>query len=138
MNQVLIVESHELLRSALKDLLAARFDSILEACDPVEAVQHAVRESPRTIVLDTLVPEMEWFSLSQMLREISPGSLIVLLLDKSDAQYEQAAAASGANGFVVKSEVARQLPLLLEQWDRGPGRPRERERQNLRGVSDGR
>ncbi len=117
MSGVLLVEAHGLLRTALEDLLAGSgFDSVLIATDPLEAVQQTVRRAPRIIVLDTLVPEMEGFCLSQMLRELAPQSKIVLLIENAGQEYQQAARTSGADAFVAKSELAVNLPRLLTQW----------------------
>jgi DNA-binding NarL/FixJ family response regulator len=114
---VLLVESHGLLRSALKELLAGSgFGTVLEACNPIEALLHIVGRSPRIIVLDTVIPEMEGFYLGQMLRELSPQSKIVVLLENTDAHYLAAVRSSGADAFVAKSKLTLELPLLLNRW----------------------
>ncbi len=119
MDHVLLIECHELLRSALVELLArSGFSCVLEAADPIAAVRQTIDQPPRIIVLDTTVREMEGFYLSQMLRELAPQSKIVLLLEKIDADYQAAARSSGADAFVSKSVLALELPQLLTQWQR--------------------
>ncbi len=118
MEQVLLIECHDLLRRAILELLArCGFEQVLEAADPVEAVQHVMRRSPRMIVLDTLIPEMEGFCLSQMLRELAPHSKIVLLLENTAAPYQAAAQASGADAFIAKAALSQELPPLLARWN---------------------
>ncbi len=117
MEQVLLIECHPLLRSALQDLLARNgFACVLVASTPVEAVREALKQSPRIIVLDTTVPEMEGFYLSHMLRELAPQSKIVLLLENTGADYQAAVRSSGADAFVSKSALTQELPLLLTEW----------------------
>ncbi len=117
MEQVLLIECHELLRRALQDLLArSGFSSICEAADPIAAVRQTIRQAPHIIVLDTTVREMEGFYLSQMLRALAPQSKIVLLLEKIDADYQAAARSSGADAIVAKSALAQELPPLLTHW----------------------
>ncbi len=117
MHRVLLIECHQLLRSALQELIArSGFDTILEAANPLEAVQQTIRWAPHIIVLDTIVPELQGFSLTERLRQLAPDSKIVLLLENTGSEYEQAVRASGADAFVSRSALAFELPLLLQQW----------------------
>ncbi len=114
MESVLLIEYHLLLRNALKDLLARHgFRTVTEAANPIEAVKQIVRSAPHIIVLDTLVPELEGFYLSQLLRALSPQSKIVLLIENGEAEYRQAAQASGADAFVDKATLVNELPRVL-------------------------
>ncbi len=117
MEQVLLIECHELLRSALQGLLArSGFNSIGEAADPIAAVRQTIQQAPQIIVLDTTVREMEGFYLGRMLRALAPQSKIVLLLDNVDADYQAAARSSGADAMICKSALALELPELLSHW----------------------
>ncbi len=117
MDRILLVECHQLLRSVLQELIAhSGFDSIVEATNPLEAVQQTIACSPQIIVLDTIIPELQGFSLSEKLRQLAPHSKIVLLLENTGAEYQEAVRASGADAFVGKSTLALELPLLLQQW----------------------
>ena len=114
MESVLLIEYHLLLRNALKDLLARNgFRTVLEAANPIDAVKQIRRGAPGIIVLDTLVPELEGFYLSQILRALAPQSKIVLLIENGEAEYRQAAQASGADAFVDKAVLANELPRVL-------------------------
>ncbi len=116
MESVLLIEYHALLRDALKDLLARHgYRAVLEASNPVEAVMQIAQRAPQIIVLDTLVPYVEGFYLSQILRALAPQSKIILLIENGDAEYCKAAQSSGADAFVAKTLLAHELPRLLAQ-----------------------
>ncbi len=117
MDPVLLIECHPLMRRALQDLLASiGFTCVLSASSPIEAVKQAIKQVPHIIVLDVNVPEMEGFYLSHMMRELSPQSKIILLLENTDPDYQAAVRSSGADAFVNKMALPQELPRLLQQW----------------------
>ncbi len=121
MESVLLVEYHLLLRNALKDLLARHgFGAVLTADNPVEAIKQIAQYAPQIIVLDTLIPKIEGFYLSEMLRALAPQSKIVLLIENTDAEYRAAAQSCGADAFIAKSALTQELPRILRQWQQHP------------------
>lgn len=106
-----------MMRNALKDLLAQNgFDSVDEAIDPIEAVGKASRICPHIIILDTAWPEIKGVYLSRILRQVSPQSKIVLLVDNSWKDDQEATHSSGADAWVSKNVLTEELPQILETW----------------------
>jgi DNA-binding NarL/FixJ family response regulator len=105
------------LRSALKQLLVqSGRDEIAEAADPIEGIRQIIWLRPNVIIFDTTWPQVNGLWLSRMLRELAPESKIVLLVDDSHLDYQEAARLSGADACVAKSLLAQELALVLAQW----------------------
>jgi DNA-binding NarL/FixJ family response regulator len=117
MQSVLLIEGHQLLRNALKNLLVqSGIEIVLEASDPLEAIKQTVGRSPQIIVLDIFVLQMEGLYLTQILRTLAPRSKIVLLLENTGPDYQAAVKLSGADAFVDKSTLTEDLPPLVKEF----------------------
>ena len=117
MEPVLLIEGHALLRHALKDLLAqSGFHAVIEATDPIEAISHVLRVSPRIIILDTTWTEINGQLLGKILRQIVPQSKIVLLVDESWLADGETAHFDQTDAFVPKNCLTKALSSVLAQW----------------------
>ena len=108
------------MRNAVKDLLLQDgVDSIVEFSDPILAVGHLRQQHPpAVIILDGSWVEVNGLWLTRLLRELAPQSKILLLLDESRADYQDAARVSGADACIAKSTIARDLMPTLSLWKR--------------------
>lgn len=105
------------MRHAVKDLLMHNgFGCILEANDPIRAVGQIRQLTPSTIILDTTWREVNGLWFARLLRELAPQSKIILLLDDSRPEYEDAARSSGADAYIPKNALTNELARILNQW----------------------
>ncbi len=117
MAEILLIEGHRLMRSALRDLVTqSGCESVAEAFDPAEAVHQTRRQSPQIIILDSNWQEFGGLYLSRILRELAPESKILLLVDDSRLADAETARSSGADAFVAKNALTQELPPILRQW----------------------
>jgi DNA-binding NarL/FixJ family response regulator len=105
MVRVLIADDHPLFREGLRALLAGRptFEVVAVATTGAEAVAEAERTQPDVAVVDLRMPGGDGLSATARIREVSPGTRI-LMLTSFDGDREVAdALAAGAHGYLVKS-----------------------------------
>ena len=122
MQRVLLIERHQMMRNAMRDLLAQNGrEQVEEAADPIDGVHKIIANTPGIIILDTTWPEVNGLWLTRLLRELVPHGKIVLLLDDSRADYLEAARASGADACITKSMLANELMPILEAWKKTSG-----------------
>ena len=120
MGHVLLIEGHRLMRSAIIGLLAQSGHQVIEeAADPLEGVRRILWQPPRVMIVDTVWPEIKGIWLSRFLRELAPQSKIVLLVDDSLCDDPEAARSSGADAFVAKEMLSKELTPILAQWNDG-------------------
>ena len=118
MNRILLIEGHSLMRSAVKDLLPREgMDSIIEISDPIRAAGQVKEFAPSVIILDGTWAEVNGLWLTRLLRELAPQSKILLLLDDSRQDYQDAARTSGADACIDKSTLAQDLVPTLSRWN---------------------
>lgn len=120
MRHVLLIEGHRQMRSAITSLLMQGGHPVIEqAVDPLEGVRRILWQRPSVMIVDTVWPEIKGIWLSRFLRELAPQSKIVLLVDDSWCNDPETERSSGADAFVAKQMLMKQLPPILAQWNDG-------------------
>ena len=82
---------------------------IAQASDGLEAVQQAQEIQPDLILLDIGLPSLNGIEAARRIRKLSPASRILFVSENRSADIAQAALKTGAHGYVVKSDAAKQL-----------------------------
>jgi DNA-binding NarL/FixJ family response regulator len=80
-----------------------------EVSDGLEAVQKAQELQPDLILLDIGLPTLTGIDAARRIREISPKSKILFVTENRSVEVAEAAMATGAAGYVVKSDAAKEL-----------------------------
>ena len=114
--RVLIVDDFENWRRQIHLLLQARpaWHVIAEASDGSEAVQKAQDLKPDLILLDIGLPKLNGIEAARQIRQRSPSSKIIFLSQNSDLDVVRAAVGTGALGYVLKTDVGRELLPAVE------------------------
>lgn len=121
MNSILLIDDEPQIRRFLRIGLSAQHYEVLEADTARKGLELAVLQSPRLIILDLGLPDMDGQQLLLQLREFYSGPIIILSVRNREAEKVQALDA-GANDFVVKpfgiqELLARVRNLLRQQGD---------------------
>ena len=105
--RVLLVDDHTLFRRGLKALLAgdARFVVVGEAGDAGEAQRQAAVLQPDVILLDNHLPGVAGVDALAGLREVSPGSRVLMLTVSEDEADLAAALRGGAQGYHRRADM---------------------------------
>lgn len=114
--RILVVDDHPVVRRGLKNLLSERpgWEVVDEAVDGLEAVDKAGRLTPDVVVLDLSMPRMGGLEACRLIRKNAPQCEILIVTQHDSAQMMQEAGAAGARGYVVKSNIARDLIKAVE------------------------
>ena len=103
--RVLIVDDQRTFRTATRALLERRgYRVVGEASDGAAALDLASRLLPDAVLLDVRLGTDDGFAVARALAEACPGAAV--LLASCDDQRTDEVTASGACGFVLKSELA--------------------------------
>ena len=120
MQQILVVDDHELIRVGIKAALSSfRPDwQICEATDGIGAVNKTSELRPNLVVLDISLPGMNGFEAAWRIRRIAPEIKIVFFT-MHDLPTE--AKAVGADALVSKEAPTRELVHAIDMVLTGLG-----------------
>src|ERR1700681_3551710 len=117
--RILLVDDHPIVRQGLRTLLEGRtgWEVVGEASDGLEALDKIESLNPDVVVLDVTMPRMNGLEACRMIQQKRKSSgLEVLFVTQHDSpQMMREALDAGARGYVVKSNLARDLLEAIEQ-----------------------
>ena len=108
---VFIVDDFEPWRRAVHSILgqAKGLEVIFEGSEGLEAVRKSAELQPDLVLLDIGLPDLNGLAAARQIRKVSPDSRIIFLTAHDSSDLVQEALRSGALGFVIKSDAARDL-----------------------------
>jgi signal transduction histidine kinase/ActR/RegA family two-component response regulator len=117
--RLLICDDDPEIRSLLVDLVTPGCEVVGEARDGQEAIDLALRLVPDLMLLDISMPGMGGLEVARLLRERLPRIRIIFVTEKRERSYVDQAFALGAQGYVLKSMAASELPIALREVSAG-------------------
>lgn len=114
--RILLVDDHPVVRQGLRTLLQGRseLEVVDEASDGLEAVQKVGSLQPDVVVLDVTMPRMNGIEACRIIKQKNPGLEVLFVTQHDSPQMMREALAAGARGYVVKSNLARDLVEAVE------------------------
>lgn len=115
--RVLIVDDHEFVRRGLRALLAASpraFEICGEASGGHEAVKKTRDLRPDVVVLDVSMPGLNGLETTRLIAKEDPRPQVLILTMHESEQMIGQLLNAGARGYLLKSDVARDLPMAIE------------------------
>ena len=120
--RVLLADDYEPWRRCVSSLFAKHRELriICEVSDGLEAVNKALELKPDLILLDISLPKLNGVQAASRIREGAPMTKIVFISAYHDSDAVQTVLTNGAEGYVLKWEVARDLLPAIEtaMWGR--------------------
>jgi DNA-binding NarL/FixJ family response regulator len=115
---ILIVEDHDVLRDTLQQWLGAVFPHchFLEAKSGEEALCVSRERAPDLVLMDVGLPQMNGIEATRHIKAHAPQTRVIMLTIQEDAVYRADAKAAGADGYVPKRTMQRELLPLLAQF----------------------
>lgn len=116
--RILIVDDHEVLREGLKSLLAkARPEWLVcgEATEGAQAVQLVSDLEPDIVILDISMPGMSGLEAATVMRKKGINTPLLIFTTHDSERLEAEVRKVGAQGYVLKSQAARNLVLAIDE-----------------------
>jgi DNA-binding NarL/FixJ family response regulator len=113
--RILVVDDHELVRRAIRALLAncPAYQLCGEAVDGRDAIQRSKLLNPNLVLLDISLPDMSGLEVLQTIRRDVPGCRILVVSQHDPLHLEPIVLAHGADGFVSKARLSTDLAKVI-------------------------
>ena len=115
--RILLADDHELVRRGIRGLLSAKREWMVvgEAADGFEAIEKSKRLKPDVVILDIDMPGLNGLEAAPRIREVAPHARIIILTLHESGEMVRRALEAGAQGVVLKSDLAERLMAAMRQ-----------------------
>ena len=109
--KIMLAEDHVLVREGTKEMLDREedMDIVAEAGDGEEAVQLAAEQELDIVIMDISLPKLNGIEATKQIKEISPGTAVLVLTAYDDDEYVFALLEAGAAGYLLKDVSTDEL-----------------------------
>jgi CheY-like chemotaxis protein len=114
--RILIVEDHFDSREALRALFEAFGYEVIEAVNGREAVERAVHDQPALILMDIMMPEIDGFDATRMIRSIPGLETTPIIAVTAMEGAGELALQAGMSDFVRKPVDIHGLLAKVSGW----------------------
>lgn len=114
--RILLADDNKRLRSDVRVLLNSQpgWKVVAEATNGREVVDMAKLQQPDVVIVDYSMPEMDGISAIPLIRSAAPQAEIVILTVHDAPFTVGRAAEAGARGYVIKTEIMKNLVPAIE------------------------
>ena len=108
---MLIVEDHQAMRAALRQLVQSAYPGadIHEAADGAGALELCRSHRPRLVLMDIGLPDTNGIELTARIKTMLPECNVIVVSQYADSVYVERAHAAGAYAYISKETVHREL-----------------------------
>jgi DNA-binding NarL/FixJ family response regulator len=119
--RVLIADDHHLIREGIAALVSGKADITIvgEASNGQEAVRLYDELRPDVVLLDIQMPDMGGLEALESIKRDDPSARIVILTTYDGDHLASRAIAAGAQAYILKSSVRRELADTIRSVHRG-------------------
>ncbi len=126
MYKILVVDDEEKIRELIKKIALFEGHEVYEASDGMEAVSLCRQNSYDMVIMDVMMPNLDGFSATKMIREFS--QVPILMLSARGEEYDRLNGFQlGVDDYVVKPFSPRELMLRMDAILRRVGRQSEED-----------
>jgi len=113
--RILVADDHEEVRNVIVRLLRRQFDVLDAVGDGPTFLEAVDRLKPDVCILDISMPHMSGIEVAQRIKERYSSIRIVFLTLHDDFDFQTAAFATGAEGYVTKARMAGDLLFAVNE-----------------------
>jgi DNA-binding NarL/FixJ family response regulator len=113
--RILLADDHPLLLEGLKKLLEDDYDLVGTVNDGKSLIGAARTLRPDVIILDISMPGLNGLEAAKQIHKSNPEIKLIVLSVHSDTAYVEEAFRLGAQGYILKRSVARELLTALKE-----------------------
>ena len=122
MRILLVDDNAEFLDAATRFLaVQPRIEIVGKIFSGREAVNQTPTLKPDFVLMDLMMPEMDGLEATRLLKQLPDPPAVIVVSLHDDQSFRIAAQGAGADGFLPKRQLSKQLMRLLEK--RIPGTP---------------
>jgi DNA-binding NarL/FixJ family response regulator len=114
--RILIVDDHEIVREGIRTLLArsgAEWEVGGEASNGNDGLEAVKRLKPDVVILDITMPGLSGLEVARRISKQGLCSRVLMFTMHDSEMLENEVRQAGAQGFVLKSQAARDLVLAI-------------------------
>lgn len=115
--RILVIDDHEVLREGLRSLFAKlrpAWDVCGEGADGEQAIRLTQELQPDLVILDITMPVMSGLEASSRIRKLGLTVPILIFTTHQSERLSTEVQQAGAQGYVVKSQAARDLVVAMD------------------------
>jgi len=115
--KILVADDHEIVREGIRRLVAKSgrpWEICAEARSGKEAVEMIKTLKPDIAILDITMPEMSGLQAARQVADLNTGCRVLVFTMHESGLLDAEARESGAQGFVLKSQAARDLIRAID------------------------
>ncbi len=113
--RIFLVDDHPIVRKGLKALIVEQSDMevVGEAGDGKTALSQVKELQPNVMILDFSLPDMNGFQVVERVKQICPGTNVLVLTIHEASGYLRQMFQAGASGYLLKRTAGEELAQAL-------------------------
>ena len=115
---ILIVDDHEIVRQGVRSLISGsrpEWEICGEATNGVDAIEAVKALKPDVVILDITMPSMSGLEAASCIGKLGLGCRVLLFSMHESERLTAEARKTGAQGYVMKSQAARDLIMAIDR-----------------------
>lgn len=117
--RLVVADDHQSILDTVVQILEPEFAVVATVRDGGALLEAVVRLDPDVVVLDVAMPVLNGLEVARRLKERHVRAKVVFLSVHNDEDFVREALAGGASGYVVKANMAVELPHAIHEALRG-------------------
>lgn len=117
--RVLLVDDHQMLLDALKELLEPKYEVVGSVSDGRAVLKVAEKLRPDIIVLDIAMPELNGLDAGRQLKRLMPSVKLIFMTMNEDPYMVGEAFRAGASAFLLKRAAGLELDKAITEVLKG-------------------
>jgi DNA-binding NarL/FixJ family response regulator len=115
MIRLLVAENHAAMREKIVSMLEHEYTVVGAVGDGQEMLDEELRVKPDIVILDISMPRMNGIEAATLLKQRASKAKVIFLTVHEEDALLKAALDTGAAGYVIKSRLASDLSLAVQE-----------------------
>jgi two-component system, NarL family, response regulator DegU len=115
--RILLCDDNDNFRQLLTQYIKAMpgVEVVGEAIDGVDVIDKTESLDPDLVLMDLSMPNQSGLDATKTIKEKWPSKSVIILTLYEDSVYKELADEFNADGFIAKSSIKAQLPVMIEE-----------------------
>jgi DNA-binding NarL/FixJ family response regulator len=119
--EIVLVDDHPLVRQGIKTIIAEKSELAVvgELQDGLELLECLKNRLPQMVILDISLPHLGGIEATRLIKSSHPEIKVLILTLHDRREYVDQARLAGAEGYLLKDEVIKELLPAIEALRQG-------------------